>query len=54
MATTNGMVNWSGTIGEAKYPAVLNEKIKWAHGVQGGAVILSQHDQDMLRQACDW
>ena len=50
--------NWSGKKGEATYPTMLNDKIlkiKWAPGVEAAAVILSQHDRDMLKQACgDW
>jgi hypothetical protein len=46
--------DWSGTTGEAKYTATLNEKIKGGHGVQGGAGILLQHGQDMLKLACNW
>jgi len=46
--------DWSGTVGEAKYRAMLNEKIRWAHGVEGGAVILPQHVRDILKKARDW
>jgi hypothetical protein len=43
--------DWSGPVGDARYPLELNPTIRWAHGVVGGAVILPQHDRDMLDQA---
>lgn len=46
--------DWSGGFGEAKYPATINDRINWAAGVQGGALICPQHDVDMLKEARGW
>ncbi len=46
--------DWSGAIGKARYPVILNETIRWAHGVEGGVVIVPQHDLEMSQKASGW
>jgi len=40
--------DWSGQVGNARYPPTLNKNIRWPCGVEAGCVIEKQHDLDML------
>ncbi|QRV94387.1 kinase domain protein [Ceratobasidium sp. AG-Ba] len=42
--------DWCGREGEVRYPAAMNEKIGWATGAEAGALIMRQHDRDMLER----
>ena len=44
--------DWSGHVGEAKYPPTLNTsgEIKWAKGVEPAGEIEQKHDLDMLEK----
>jgi hypothetical protein len=42
--------DWSGPVGDARYPPTLNKDIRWASGVEGAHVIEKQHDLDMLER----
>ena len=40
--------NWSGPVGKARYPSMLNGIITWASGIEPGGLIEMRHDEDML------
>ena len=40
--------DWSGPVGNARYPPTLNKGIRWAQGVEAMYEIKKQHDLDML------
>ncbi len=40
--------DWSGQAGTARYPSLVNPKVKWVPGVEPGHFIMPQHDTDML------
>jgi hypothetical protein len=40
--------NWSGPVGKARYPTMLNGRITWASGIEPGGLIEKRHDEDML------
>ncbi|KAI0270891.1 hypothetical protein BGY98DRAFT_1009087 [Russula aff. rugulosa BPL654] len=40
--------NWSGPVGKARYPSMLNGRITWASGIEPGGLIEKRHDEDML------
>jgi hypothetical protein len=42
--------DWSGPVGNTRYPPTLNKDIRWAHGVEAAGVIEEQHDLDMLEK----
>jgi serine/threonine protein kinase len=46
--------DWAGKVNEATYPIMLNDSIRWARGVEGGAVILPEHDDYMINQLRKW
>jgi len=40
--------NWAGEDGQAKYPFLLSQEIRWLEGVKAMAVIRKEHDLAML------
>jgi serine/threonine protein kinase len=53
MITKDGKVklidfNWAGEDGQAKYPPLISQEIRWPEGVKAMAVIRKEHDLAML------
>ncbi len=42
--------DWSGQVGDARYPPTLNTAIRWTRGVEAAQVIEKQNDLDMLEK----
>jgi hypothetical protein len=42
--------DWSGPVGDARYPPTLNKDIRWARGVGAAHMIEKQHDLEMLER----
>ena len=42
--------DWSGPVGDTRYPPTLNKDIRWARGVKAAHVIEKRHDLDMLER----
>lgn len=40
--------NWPGEEGQAKYPSLMSKGIAWSEGVEAVAVMMREHDIDML------
>ena len=40
--------DWAGTQGQAKYPSSLNTKVAWPVGTTPRAVIMCDHDREMI------
>ena len=54
MITKDGKVklidfNWAGEDGQAKYPSLISQELRWPDGVKAMAVIRKEHDLAMLR-----
>jgi hypothetical protein len=41
-------LDWASKVGEARYPPKINTSIRWADGVNAGALIMKSHDLEML------
>ena len=41
--------DWAGVEGEVSYPWNLNQDVEWADGVVPNGLILSKHDEDMVK-----
>jgi len=41
---------WSGEVGQARYPFLMNTALEWPMGAEPGGFILPQHDRDMLEK----
>jgi hypothetical protein len=41
---------WSGEVGQARYPAHLNAKLGWPVGAKAGGLIQPEHDRVMLEK----
>jgi hypothetical protein len=40
--------DWAGTEGEVRFPPLLNPRVPWPEGVEGGSLIRKEHDIQLL------
>jgi len=40
--------DWAGTEGEVRFPPLLNPRVPWPEGVEGGGIIQKEHDIQLL------
>ena len=40
--------DWAGKAGQVRYPMMINLEAKWAKGVEGGELIMKEHDRFQL------
>ena len=40
--------DWAGTEGEVRFPPLLNPRVPWPEGVEGGSLIRNEHDIQLL------